>query len=143
MLLWRVYFGRVKDCCAPKETLIGRVSYINDNSILYSVILRPSTVLSLGMNIRRLVGTNLRRLRLQRHLSQETLAFEAEVARAYMSGIERGQENPSIEVLHRLALSLGVSVGEFFTPVTEREAGLRNLPRRKSVHTVGRKLRSR
>lgn len=51
-------------------------------------------------------------LRLARGLSQEALAYEAEVERSYVSLIERGQSNPSLRVLCQLAQRLGVSVIE-------------------------------
>jgi transcriptional regulator with XRE-family HTH domain len=43
-------------------------------------------------------------------LSQEALAYEAEVERSYVSLIERKQSNPSLRVLCQLAQRLGVSV---------------------------------
>jgi len=51
-------------------------------------------------------------LRLARGLSQEALAYEAEVERSYVSLIERGQSNPGLRVLCQLAQRLGVSVIE-------------------------------
>lgn len=51
-------------------------------------------------------------LRLARGLSQESLAYEAEVERSYLSLIERGQGNPSLRVLCQLAQRLGVPVIE-------------------------------
>jgi transcriptional regulator with XRE-family HTH domain len=56
------------------------------------------------------LARNLRRLRAERGLSQETLAVDARVAAPYLSGIERGVANPTIDVLDRLALALGVEV---------------------------------
>ena len=56
----------------------------------------------------RIVGTNVRRLRVERKLTQEQLAHDAEIDLTYLGGIERGRRNPSIEVLGRLAHSLGV-----------------------------------
>lgn len=61
------------------------------------------------MDIRRRLGLNLRRIREERELSQEELAFECGLHRTYVSGIERGVRNPTITVLERLAESLGVS----------------------------------
>lgn len=51
-------------------------------------------------------------LRITQGLSQETLAYEAEVERGYVSLIEREQSNPSLRVLCQLAQRLGVSVAE-------------------------------
>lgn len=58
------------------------------------------------MDIRRLLGRNVQRLREERGLSQEELAFEAGVHRTYLSGVERGVRNPTIGVLEKLARGL-------------------------------------
>lgn len=54
------------------------------------------------------IGRNVRRLRKERSWSQEELAQEANVAMRYVSGIERGEENPSLAVIVRIAVALGV-----------------------------------
>jgi transcriptional regulator with XRE-family HTH domain len=48
------------------------------------------------MNGRKLVAWNLRRLRVRQGLSQEKLAADAGVDRAYMSRLERELENPTV-----------------------------------------------
>lgn len=60
------------------------------------------------MTIRRLVGQNLKRYREAVGLSQEALAFECGLHRTYVSGVERGVRNPTVEVLSKLAAPLGV-----------------------------------
>ena len=60
------------------------------------------------MDIRRQVGANVRRLREQRGWSQEELAFECGLHRTYISGVERGVRNPTVLVVHEIALALGV-----------------------------------
>jgi transcriptional regulator with XRE-family HTH domain len=55
------------------------------------------------------VGRNIRRLRLERGLSQEELADEIGVHRTYMGGVERGERNLTLRSLERLAQRLGVS----------------------------------
>jgi transcriptional regulator with XRE-family HTH domain len=66
------------------------------------------------MNGRALVAWNLRRIRVRRGLSQERLAFDAGVDRSYLGGLERREENPTVDVLDRLANTLSVSISEFF-----------------------------
>lgn len=66
------------------------------------------------MNGRALLAWNLRRLRSERGISQERLAADTGVDRAYMSELEREQGNATIDVLDRLAASLGIPVLEFF-----------------------------
>jgi transcriptional regulator with XRE-family HTH domain len=57
---------------------------------------------------RAILGRNVRRLRQQRGMTQEELAFEAEIDLTYMGGIERGRRNPSLIVMARIADALSV-----------------------------------
>jgi transcriptional regulator with XRE-family HTH domain len=56
------------------------------------------------------LGRNVRKLRQQRKMTQEQLAFEAEIDLTYMGGIERGKRNPSLLVMARIADALEVSL---------------------------------
>ena len=60
------------------------------------------------MDIREVLGANLKRLRSAKGWSQEQYAFEAGIHRTYVSDIERGARNPTIEILVKLAKPLGV-----------------------------------
>lgn len=60
------------------------------------------------MDVVALLGKNVRLLRKQAGLSQEELAFQAEMKRGYVSDLERGKRNPSVKALGRLAHALGV-----------------------------------
>lgn len=60
------------------------------------------------MDGRALVAWNLRRLRVKRGFSQERLAYDAEVDRSYVGGLERKEGHPTVDVLDRLARTLGV-----------------------------------
>ncbi len=59
-------------------------------------------------DLRTIFGKNVRRWRGQRRLTQEQLAFEAEIDLTYMGGIERGKRNPSLMVMGRIAKALSV-----------------------------------
>lgn len=80
------------------------------------------------MNGRALVAWNLRRIRTERGVSQERLAADAGVDRAYVSELERELGNASIDLLDRLAAVLGVSVGEFLAAVPAGDQRLPPLP---------------
>lgn len=56
---------------------------------------------------RRAFGQAVRQVRERRDLSQEKLSFESGLDRTYISGVERGVRNPTLEVIQRLAVSLG------------------------------------
>ena len=55
-----------------------------------------------------IVAENVRRLRIERKLTQEQLAHDAEIDLTYLGGIERGRRNPSVAVVGRLAAVLAV-----------------------------------
>jgi transcriptional regulator with XRE-family HTH domain len=61
------------------------------------------------MDIRRLVGRNVRRIRESRGWSQEELAFESGLHGTYVSGVERGVRNPTVLVLAEIATALRVA----------------------------------
>ena len=64
------------------------------------------------MDIRQRLGRNVRSLRVGKELSQEAFADEAGIHRTYVSDIERGSRNPTITIVERLAIALGVDAGE-------------------------------
>jgi transcriptional regulator with XRE-family HTH domain len=79
------------------------------------------------MEGRKLVAHNIRRLRVARNISQERLAFDAGVDRSYLGGIERGEENPSVDTLEKIAAILVVEIRDFFDAMDgeENQTGLR------------------
>jgi transcriptional regulator with XRE-family HTH domain len=64
------------------------------------------------VDIRTRLGQNVRRLREANGWSQEDYADRAGIHRTYVSDIERGQRNPTVSVLEKLARPLGVRAGE-------------------------------
>ena len=69
------------------------------------------------MDIRRTIGWNLRKLRVEAGFSQERLALEANIDRSYVGRIERGMENVTVSALESLVGVLGVNVAELFVEV--------------------------
>jgi transcriptional regulator with XRE-family HTH domain len=70
---------------------------------------------------RRLIASNIRRLRTAVGLSQEALAVDAGVDRSYMSRLERGTVSVGVDVLERIADALGCKLGELFREPAEGE----------------------
>ncbi len=66
------------------------------------------------MDIKQKVGQRIRQLRKELKLSQEALALKAEVDRTYVTDVENGRRNVSLEILERLIKALNVSVTDFF-----------------------------
>ncbi|MDP8248994.1 MAG: helix-turn-helix transcriptional regulator [Candidatus Tritonobacter lacicola] len=65
-------------------------------------------------DINKKVGQKIRELRQERGLSQEQLAFEADLHRAYIGQIERGEKNIGVQNLEKIAKALKVSIKEIF-----------------------------
>jgi transcriptional regulator with XRE-family HTH domain len=61
-------------------------------------------------------GKTVRRYRVQAGLSQEALADRATIHRTYIGGIERGERNPTLTMIHRLARALRVSPTKLLDP---------------------------
>ena len=55
------------------------------------------------------LGRTLRRLRTEREVSQETLAYDSGVSRTHISAIEKGQHLPTLDTLFKLARALNTS----------------------------------
>ena len=66
------------------------------------------------MDIKEKFGKNLRRLRLEKGISQESLAYAADLDRTYIPSIEKGLRNVSITVMQKLAIALNADISEFF-----------------------------
>ncbi|OBQ59378.1 helix-turn-helix domain-containing protein [Mesorhizobium erdmanii] len=64
------------------------------------------------MDLRDVLAINLRRLRHAKELSQDDLAYEAEVSRSYLSQIEKGKYYASLKIIEKLAGVLEVEAWE-------------------------------
>ena len=85
------------------------------------------------MGIRKTVGENLRRIRRQKGVTQEQLALRTGIDRAYMSGIERGVKNPTVNLLERIAMELEVTVNDLTAISHTSEPMPKNLVRGRHV----------
>ena len=63
------------------------------------------------MDIRQRLARNLRLLRQEKGWSQEVFAEESGLHRTYIRDLERGARNPTITVVDKLAVALGVTPG--------------------------------
>lgn len=63
------------------------------------------------------IGKSLKAMRISRDVSQETLAFNAQIDRTYISQIERGVANPSVLALGTICYALGITLAELFESV--------------------------
>jgi transcriptional regulator with XRE-family HTH domain len=72
------------------------------------------------MDLREVFATNLRRLRNAKGLSQDELAYEAEVSRSYLSQLEKGVFYASLKIIGRLAEALEVEPAELLKATSKR-----------------------
>ncbi|MHC1947310.1 helix-turn-helix transcriptional regulator [Bradyrhizobium sp. UFLA06-06] len=72
-------------------------------------------------DVRRMLGENVRRLRLVSGISQAKLAERMGVDRAYISGLEKGERNPTVVTVWHLSKALGVAMREFFDDKSRKE----------------------
>jgi transcriptional regulator with XRE-family HTH domain len=68
----------------------------------------------MSLDVRKLVGSNVRRLQIAAGISQATLAERVGVDRAYISGLELGQRNATIISLWHVSEALAVNFSSLF-----------------------------
>ena len=73
------------------------------------------------MDLREAFATNLRRLRHAKGLSQDDLAYEAEVSRSYLSQLEKGAFYASLKIVEKLARALNVEPAELLRSPKSRK----------------------
>ena len=74
-------------------------------------------------NIQKILGAYIRALREQQKISQESLALKAGISYQYLSGVETGKENFTVQVLESLAIALSVPVRALVVSAYDGESG--------------------
>ena len=69
------------------------------------------------MDMRRIVGSNVRKLRLEKNLTQEQFAELSGLSQQYISGLERGHRNPTVVTLYEIATALKTRPVDLLQPV--------------------------
>lgn len=97
------------------------------------------------INVKKEMGARIRLLRKRKGLTQEEMANRCGLHWTYIGGLERGERNPTLTTLHRVAGGLGVPIGDLINtpsfkkaPPTEdtKEGKLLRLLRRKDPQSV-------
>jgi ribosome-binding protein aMBF1 (putative translation factor) len=71
------------------------------------------------------LGRAVRRLRQAQGISQEALAAKCRIHRTYMTDLERGQRNVSIDIIEKVVRGLGVDAGVLFAEAEKERRGRR------------------
>lgn len=70
----------------------------------------------MSMTARLTFAHNLRKARTSQGISQEKLADLCDLHRTYVSSVERGERNITVDNMERLAVALGVDIRELLNP---------------------------
>lgn len=73
------------------------------------------------MDMRRLVAQNVKRIRLDKGLTQEQFCEISGFSQQYVSGLENGRRNPTVVTVYELAKALGVSHLDLLKPPTRQK----------------------
>ena len=66
------------------------------------------------MAIEKQIGKRIKQLRTSKELTQEQLAWDAEINRTYMNHVENGRKNISVRSLEKIIKALGADFSTFF-----------------------------
>lgn len=66
------------------------------------------------MNVNKQLGMRIRYLREQKKMTLEDLSFEADINKNYLSDLERGNRNPTVKILEKIAMALEITLEELF-----------------------------
>ena len=66
------------------------------------------------MSIEQKIGDRIKEIRVTKKLTQEQLAWEADVDRTYMNHVENGRKNISIKSLEKIIKALNTDMSTFF-----------------------------
>lgn len=68
------------------------------------------------MDMRKLIGSNFKRLRQLKGLTQEDIEERSGLSQQYLSGLERGKRNPTLVTVYEISQALGVDYLELLQP---------------------------
>ena len=77
------------------------------------------------MNKKQMLGSRIKELRKRKGFTQEQLSEKMEINSKYLSSIERGNENPTLNTLIKLSEALEVDSGEIFSHIQIEDPGER------------------
>ncbi len=69
------------------------------------------------MDIKMCFGNIIKTKRIQKGLSQEKFALEIGIDRTYLSSVESGKRNISLENIYKIANGFGISLAELFSDI--------------------------
>ena len=110
-----------------KETLCYEMA--EDFVELYQGYTEKRTVPQRKMQSNELIAQNVRRIRLQHNMSMASVAIDSGLPEAWVSRMERGMENCTVDQLEKLARALKVETAMFFVQPSNKQAAVETKPR--------------
>jgi hypothetical protein len=96
---------------------------------LYRGYTEKRTAAQKKMQLNELIAQNIKRIRLQHNMSMASLATDSGLPEAWVTRMERGLENSTVDQLEKLARALKVETAVFFAQPSNKEATLEAKPR--------------
>ena len=90
----------------------------------------PGRVSSFDPEVALAFGQVVRSIRERAQIAQDAFAFAAGIDRSYYGKLERGERQPSLSLILRVAEGLGVSAAEIISTVEVRRAAMKKAARR-------------
>ena len=77
------------------------------------------------MDLKKMIGSRIQEIRNKKGITQDQLSEKVGISSKYLSSIERGKENPTLNTILKMARSLDVMPDEFFTHLEIEDPGKR------------------
>ena len=77
-------------------------------------------------DISKIIGRRIRGFRKQKKLSQEALAEKCDLHPSYIGQLERGEKNPTVESVMKIAIGLGIPIEQLFSNISCSEQEIEN-----------------
>jgi len=73
------------------------------------------------MSLQKNIGIVIKKMRAEKGISQERLALDTGIGRRYMSDVENGRRNVSLEIVEKIADYFGIKASEFVHRIEQVE----------------------
>ena len=94
-------------------------------SFLTFDIVNTQSERGINMDLKQMIGLRIKDIRIKKGFTQEQLAEKININSKYLSSIERGMENPTLNILIKLSESLNVNFNNIFYQIEIEDSAKR------------------